>query len=195
MASAYESGAKFVSVPILRNVYTVKKHHMNNGVKKILFILSYFHDAALHQIKYANIIAKEFGNKIQIILKNHPVNIDDKVEDIINEPLYFKPYYVTGKLSDYLENIDVAVVHSESTTSLEVLCASVQLIVMIKAGEITSPCVPVELNPDAYRIVYTSEQMVTRVSDILAMSGIQYNADMDDFFETKNTENIAKMFL
>lgn len=194
MAEKYDSKANYMAVPILRNEYEVRKHVISKKPKKILFVLSYSREGVVSQIKYANIIAKKYDDNVKIILKNHPVNINDRVEEFLHDKVYFKPEYVTGALGECLEHVDAAVIYGGSASPLEVLYASVKLIIMMPVGEIAIMYVPQELGGEMYSVVYNEKQFIESISEILDMEGEQYNEFMEGFLESKTREGVRKMF-
>lgn len=193
-AKKYESNANYMAVPILRNEYLVKKHMMNHESKKILFILSYFRKDTVKQIEYANAIAKRYGDGIKIILKNHPINSNDRAEELIHDKLYFYPEYVTGTLGDCLDHVDVVVICGGTTSALEVLYASIKLVIMVPNGEIATISVPPCLDREMYSVTYNKKQFMGKISELVDIEGEWYNESLEGFLEPKTREGVRRMF-
>ena len=199
----YENAAKqfcreveCIRVPILRNRYenSRKKNEISSEKKKLLVILPYFVDYAGSMLCTLNRYLQMRPDSFEVIIKNHPVNIEKKIEDYTKEMFCFEPVYVKGELRTCLEDIDIAFI-SYSTASLEVICQGVYLINLCPLGQLRDTGIPDGIDDKLYKMVYDDKEVFEALDIFLQGKEEQVKSvDLTEWLEPVNKETVSRMW-
>ena len=179
-------------VPIIRNEYILKEKAVNTGpYKTILVLLSYTPEASLELLQGVYEFVNKNDKQLHIMVKNHPTNDGFKLKDYgFNDELDVE--FVTGKLTDCLDGVDVAV-SSLTSSTLEVLFAGIPVIVHYLRGQLGYTSVPQSVREKLCRIVYSPGQIVAAIEECLEGDRVD-NSVLEGVLVPKTRENVCQMF-
>ncbi|MCR5688335.1 MAG: hypothetical protein K6G58_09990 [Lachnospiraceae bacterium] len=182
---------KLLYVPILRNDYVLRKKGKkdNELPVTVLVLLSYSHEVSLMLLKGVAGFARQ-NRRCRIIIKNHPTNEGFTLASYgFREELDVA--YVSGRLSDCLEDVD-AVVSSLTISTVEVAFAGISQIVMYPPGQLGYTCLPESIRDKLCTVVYSPEEITKKLPECLKEP--VDNSVLADLLIEKTPENVCRLF-
>ncbi|MBQ7581274.1 MAG: hypothetical protein IJU25_00475 [Lachnospiraceae bacterium] len=179
--------------PIMRSDYCVQKPKLlTKPYKRILLLLSYFVETSSVILRGIDHFIRTNPDEYEIMIKNHPTKDGYTVEDYgMGEPA-FTPRYLSGRLTDCFEGVDV-VVTSLTGSTLEVVFAGIPLIVLSPQGELVFTALPKETEKKFCHIAYDADEL----SVMLKKCMLEKPADpavLTGMMVQKSKEAVAQLF-
>ncbi len=190
----YYENAIIQQAPMLRAEYNLRKRSIYEGRCRIILLMSYFTSVCSMMLEMLDEYLKESNAKIQreIFVKNHPTKAKYKLEDYIDREMCFSVKYVEGDLQDCLDDIDIAIT-SSSTSSLEVLFSNVNLVLLCGNGKLLFSGLSDCISKDMYSVCYGQSEFNGTMRRLEA--GYQYdNSTLKDLLVPLNRDTAQTIF-
>lgn len=162
----------------------------------VIIILSGVYEIAVSQLKCSIAELIEKGYK-RVYIKNHPVydkyDLRDYGIEIREDRIEIR--FVGGLLEDAIRNIGIAII-SESSTSLELLLQSINLINFVPPGKLSSVCVP-QKYMNSVVIAYSSDDIGEALEYYKSATVLRDNLSImrENVFEKVNQKSVNSMFI
>lgn len=120
---------------------------------KILVVLPYFKKECQVILEILDKFSEKTTDKIEIIIKMHPVFGEKDISIYTEKELSFTPKYVSGDICDCMKGVSIAI-SSNSSASMDIICAGIPLICVNLLGQIYDTWIPQDISKELYFTVY-----------------------------------------
>ena len=158
---------------------------------KILVALPYFKKECQVILEILDKFFEKTTDKIEIIIKMHPVFGEKDISIYTEKELSFIPKYVSGDICDCMKGVGIAI-SSNSSASMDIICAGIPLICVNLLGQIYDTWIPQDISKELYYSVYDIHDFEKAYYEIKYSDGWEREKkiDIQRYFVTPSVEMI-----